>query len=62
MYNKRNVTTFFQIKLNTLALVVESKKSTLKFTSKELELIVLFLRINIKEKIEYVPLIKKVRP
>ncbi|XP_017767432.1 PREDICTED: thyroid adenoma-associated protein homolog [Eufriesea mexicana] len=48
-----------EIKLNTLALVVESKKSTLKFTSKELDIIILFLRVNFKEKIEFVPLIKK---
>ncbi|XP_034189800.2 thyroid adenoma-associated protein homolog [Osmia lignaria lignaria] len=48
-----------QIKLNTLALIVESKKSTLKFTPKELDIIILFLRINFKEKLEFVPLIKK---
>lgn len=41
--------------------MVESKKSTLKFTSKELDIIILFLRVNFKEKIEFVPLIKKVR-
>ncbi|CAK9832227.1 Thyroid adenoma-associated protein homolog [Anthophora retusa] len=48
-----------EIRLNTLALVVESRKSTLKFTSKELDIIILFLRINLKERIEFVPLIKK---
>ncbi|XP_076752598.1 thyroid adenoma-associated protein homolog [Xylocopa sonorina] len=48
-----------EIKLNTLALVVESKKSTLKFTSEELDIIYLFLCANFKEKIEFVPLIKK---
>ncbi|XP_031835838.1 thyroid adenoma-associated protein homolog [Nomia melanderi] len=48
-----------EIKLNALALIIESKKSTLKFFSKELGIVILFLRINFKEKIEYVPLIKK---
>ncbi|CAL7943054.1 unnamed protein product [Xylocopa violacea] len=48
-----------EIKLNTLAFVVESKKSTLKFTSEELHIIYLFLCVNFKEKIEFVPLIKK---
>nr|XP_012149021.1 PREDICTED: thyroid adenoma-associated protein homolog [Megachile rotundata] len=48
-----------QIKLNTLALVVESKKSTLKFTFKEFDIIILFLQVNLKEKLEFVPLIKK---
>lgn len=51
----------FQIKLNTLALIIESKKSTLRFTSRELDIIILFLRINFKEKLEFVPVIKKVR-
>ncbi|XP_076685887.1 thyroid adenoma-associated protein homolog [Andrena cerasifolii] len=48
-----------EIKLNTLALIVESKKSTLRFTSKELDIIILFLRSNFKENIEFLPLIKK---
>ncbi|KOC70573.1 Thyroid adenoma-associated protein like protein [Habropoda laboriosa] len=48
-----------EIKLNTLALVVESRKSTLKFKSKELDIVVLFLQVNFKEKLEFVPLIKK---
>ncbi|XP_017883798.1 thyroid adenoma-associated protein homolog [Ceratina calcarata] len=49
-----------EIKLNTLALIVESKKSTLRFTSRELDIIILFLNVNFKEKIEFVPLIQKV--
>lgn len=48
-----------EIKLNTLALIIESKKSTLRFTSRELDIIILFLRINFKEKLEFVPVIKK---
>ncbi|XP_024228458.1 thyroid adenoma-associated protein homolog [Bombus impatiens] len=48
-----------EIKLNTLALIIESKKSTLKFTSQELDIIILFLQVNFKENIEFVPLIKK---
>ncbi|XP_076246897.1 thyroid adenoma-associated protein homolog isoform X2 [Calliopsis andreniformis] len=48
-----------EIKLNTLALIIESKKNTLRFTCKELDIIVLFLRVNLKEKLEFVPLIKK---
>lgn len=41
-------------------MLVESKKSTLYFTHKELEIILLFLKHNLCEKIEYVPFIKKV--
>lgn len=41
--------------------MVESKKSTLRFTAKELDLILLFLHVNFKEKLEFLPLIKKVR-
>ncbi|XP_053978805.1 thyroid adenoma-associated protein [Hylaeus volcanicus] len=48
-----------EIKLDTLTLIVESKKSTLRFTSRELDLIILFLRVNFKEKLEFVPGIKK---
>ncbi|XP_076281120.1 thyroid adenoma-associated protein homolog [Lasioglossum baleicum] len=48
-----------EIKLTALAVLVESKKSTLKFLPKELDIIVLFLHNNFKEKLEFVPLIKK---
>ncbi|XP_076629490.1 thyroid adenoma-associated protein homolog isoform X1 [Colletes latitarsis] len=48
-----------EIKLNTLSLIIESKKSTLRFTSRELDIIILFLRVNFKEKLEFVPVIKK---
>jgi len=44
-----------------LALLVESKKSTLCFTRKELDMILLFLNYNLCEKMEYVPFIKKVK-
>ncbi|XP_032686483.1 thyroid adenoma-associated protein homolog [Odontomachus brunneus] len=48
-----------EYRLDTLALLVESKKSTLRFTYKELNIILLFLRCNLCEKMEYIPLIKK---
>ena len=43
-----------------LALLVESKKSTLSFTEMELDLILIFLANNLCEKMEYMPFIKKV--
>ncbi|XP_020280401.1 thyroid adenoma-associated protein homolog isoform X2 [Pseudomyrmex gracilis] len=46
-------------RLETLALLVESKKSTMYFTRKELEMILLFLKHNLCEKMEYIPFIKK---
>lgn len=49
-----------QCRLEMLALLVESKKSTLRFTRKELDMILLFLSYNLCEKMEYVPFIKKV--
>nr|XP_033325395.1 thyroid adenoma-associated protein [Megalopta genalis] len=48
-----------EIKLDVLAVVIESKKSTLKFLSRELDIIISFLHANFKEKLEFVPLIKK---
>lgn len=47
------------VRLDALALLVESKKSTLKFTNAELDIIFLFLMYNLGEKFEYVPFIKK---
>lgn len=49
-----------QCRLETLALLVESKKSTLRFTQMELHIICLFLKYNLCEKMEFVPFIKKV--
>ncbi|EFN66762.1 Thyroid adenoma-associated protein [Camponotus floridanus] len=46
-------------RLETLALLVESKKSTLRFTRMELDTILLFLKYNLCEKMEYVPFVKK---
>ncbi|XP_014468567.1 PREDICTED: thyroid adenoma-associated protein isoform X2 [Dinoponera quadriceps] len=48
-----------ECRLKTLALLVESRKSTLGFTSKELDMILLFLKYNLCEKMEYIPFIKK---
>ncbi|XP_011351393.2 thyroid adenoma-associated protein homolog isoform X2 [Ooceraea biroi] len=48
-----------ECRLETLALLVESKKSTLRFTRMELDMILSFLRYNFGEKMEYVPYIKK---
>ncbi|XP_011644648.1 thyroid adenoma-associated protein homolog [Pogonomyrmex barbatus] len=48
-----------ECRLGMLALLVESKKSTLRFSCKELDMILLFLKYNLCEKMEYVPLIKK---
>lgn len=48
-----------ECKLEMLALLVESKKSTLRFTHHELDIILQFLQYNLGEKMEYVPLIKK---
>ncbi|KAL6425099.1 hypothetical protein ACFW04_009413 [Cataglyphis niger] len=48
-----------QCRLETLALLVESKKSTLRFTHMELNIILLWLQYNLCEKMEYVPFIKK---
>ncbi|XP_014206735.1 thyroid adenoma-associated protein homolog [Copidosoma floridanum] len=47
-------------RLGALSLLAISKKSTLGFTEQELELIITFLTCNIRDRIEYVPLIKKV--
>lgn len=47
------------IRLEALGLIVDSRKSTLYFVQKELDLIVYFLTINLGERMEYVPLIKK---
>ncbi|XP_025991728.1 thyroid adenoma-associated protein isoform X2 [Solenopsis invicta] len=46
-------------RLEMLALLVESRKSTLRFTRMELDMILLFLNYNLCEKMEYVPLVKK---
>ncbi|KYN05760.1 Thyroid adenoma-associated protein [Cyphomyrmex costatus] len=46
-------------RLEMLALLVESKKSTSSFTVMELHLILLFLSNNLCEKMEYMPFIKK---
>ncbi|KYQ58279.1 Thyroid adenoma-associated protein [Trachymyrmex zeteki] len=46
-------------RLEMLALLVESKKSTLSFTRMELDLILIFLANNLCEKMEYMPFIKK---
>ncbi|KAL0130897.1 hypothetical protein PUN28_002477 [Cardiocondyla obscurior] len=48
-----------QCRLNMLSLMVESKKSTLRFTRQELDMILLFLNYNLCEKMEYIPIIKK---
>ncbi|XP_011879410.1 PREDICTED: thyroid adenoma-associated protein homolog isoform X2 [Vollenhovia emeryi] len=48
-----------ECRLEMLALLVESKKSTLHFTRMELDVILLFLGYNLCEKMEYVPLVKK---
>ncbi|XP_034943611.1 thyroid adenoma-associated protein homolog [Chelonus insularis] len=48
-----------QIKLSTLSLLVESKKSTLSFSEKELNLILTFLKFNLGKKFEFIPLLKK---
>ncbi|XP_043666118.1 thyroid adenoma-associated protein [Vespula pensylvanica] len=47
------------VRLDALALLVESKKSTLKFTNAELDIIFLFLMYNLEEKFEYVSLVMK---
>lgn len=49
-----------QCRLEMLALLVESKKSTLRFTRRELDMILIFLSCNLCEKMEYVPFVKKV--
>ncbi|XP_058805836.1 thyroid adenoma-associated protein homolog [Phymastichus coffea] len=49
-----------ELRLHTFELLTISKKSTLLFTAAELNLIFIFLRCNMKEKIEFVPLAKKV--
>ncbi|XP_008545190.1 thyroid adenoma-associated protein homolog [Microplitis demolitor] len=49
-----------EIRITTLSLLVESKKSTLRFLEKELNVIMEFLKFNLGEKFEFVPLIKKV--
>ncbi|XP_011499333.1 PREDICTED: thyroid adenoma-associated protein homolog [Ceratosolen solmsi marchali] len=49
-----------EIRLDTLKLIAISKKSTLTFTEQELNLITTFLKYNLREKIEFVPLIKKI--
>ncbi|KAG7199268.1 hypothetical protein KM043_018130 [Ampulex compressa] len=49
-----------EIRLNMLALLTDSRKSTLKFSGPELDLIILFLTYNLGEKLEYLPLMKKV--
>ncbi|XP_070171193.1 tRNA (32-2'-O)-methyltransferase regulator THADA isoform X4 [Polyergus mexicanus] len=46
-------------RLEMLALLVESKKSTLRFTRVELDTILLWLRYNLCEKMEYIPFVKK---
>ncbi|TGZ53696.1 Thyroid adenoma-associated protein [Temnothorax longispinosus] len=48
-----------ECRLEMLALLVESKKSTLRFTREELDMILLFLKYNLGEKMEYVPFVKK---
>ncbi|KAK0096584.1 hypothetical protein PV326_005045 [Microctonus aethiopoides] len=48
-----------EIKLEVLGLLVQSKKSTLRFTPKELELIFIFIKLNLGEALDFVPLIKK---
>ncbi|XP_043284678.1 thyroid adenoma-associated protein homolog [Venturia canescens] len=48
-----------EIRLNTLALLVESKKSTEAFSKTDLTFVTLFLTYNLAERFEYVPLIKK---
>lgn len=50
-----------QCRLEILALLVESRKSTLRFTRMELEMILSFLKYNLCEKMEYVPFVKKVK-
>ncbi|XP_044579181.1 thyroid adenoma-associated protein homolog [Cotesia glomerata] len=49
-----------EIRLTTLSLLVESKKSTLRFLEKELNIIIEFIKFNLGEKFEFVPVIKKV--
>ena len=51
---------FFQVRLEALALISESKKSTQNFNTPELNLIISFLEYNLGEKLELVPFIKKV--
>lgn len=48
------------MRLEMLSLIVESKKSTLRFIPQELEVILNFLEFNLGEKFEFVPSIKKV--
>nr|XP_012233310.1 PREDICTED: thyroid adenoma-associated protein isoform X1 [Linepithema humile] len=48
-----------ECRLETLALLVESKKSTLCFTQMELHIICLFLKYNLCEKMEFIPFVKK---
>ncbi|XP_036143447.1 thyroid adenoma-associated protein isoform X3 [Monomorium pharaonis] len=48
-----------EVRLEMLALLVESKKSTLHFTRMELDIILLFLNYNLCEKMEYIPFVKK---
>ncbi|XP_012278910.1 thyroid adenoma-associated protein homolog isoform X2 [Orussus abietinus] len=49
-----------EIRLEALGLLAESKKSTQLFTAVELRFIVMFLKYHLGEKMEFVPLIKKV--
>ncbi|XP_066602725.1 tRNA (32-2'-O)-methyltransferase regulator THADA isoform X2 [Prorops nasuta] len=48
-----------EVRLCALELLVEYKKSTLRFLSQELYLIQIFLIHNLGERMEYVPLVKK---
>ncbi|XP_033219110.1 thyroid adenoma-associated protein isoform X10 [Belonocnema kinseyi] len=48
------------IRLQALALISESKKTTQKYTSAELHLILIFLEYNIGERLEFLPFIKKI--
>ncbi|XP_015594002.1 uncharacterized protein LOC107267174 isoform X2 [Cephus cinctus] len=49
-----------EIRLEALILLVESKKSIPIFTEKELQLIIVFLTNNIGERMDFMPLMKKV--
>lgn len=48
-----------EIRLEMLGLLIESKKSTLIFTELELNFILQFVIINLGDRLEFVPLIKK---
>ena len=56
----KNISFSSQIRIVALAVIVESKKSTLTFTKIELDFVIMFLNYNLGERVEYVPLIKKV--